>query len=193
MTDTLTISWTGADGDGDLLSYLVRYSADGGATWQVVANDVYTTSLVVDASLLPGSDGASLVQVLASDGFYTAADQSNAPFSLERHAPLVHIQKPLDGAIFDTGAPIALKGQAHDPEDGHLTGDSLTWTVAGYGSPGNGEETTRFGLPAGSYAVTLTATDSDGDSASTAVTIAVVPGGQQAVPENAIYLPLIIR
>jgi hypothetical protein len=190
ITDTLTVSWSADDGDGDLLSYMVRYSADGGATWQVLANELYTTSVTLDTAVLPGSDGASLVQVLANDGFHTAHDTSNIAFSLESHAPLVNINKPTPGTIFDTGAPIALQGQAFDPEDGHLAGDDLTWQLEGQGVVGSGRQATIFGLPAGSYQITLAATDDDGQTRSASVTIEVLPGGKKTTN---VFLPLLTR
>jgi hypothetical protein len=193
IAETMSVQWVAEDLDGDPLQFAVLYSNDDGATWQVLDNEVYTNSLVVSTTLLPGSDGHSLVRVIASDGFLTGIDQSNTPFSLADHTPFVWINDPISGTLFETGQIIHLKGQAFDPEDGQLTDTNLEWQVEGYGTLDTGREATIFGLVAGTYQVTLIATDDDGQSSTTSVTINVAPIAQQLPPEINIFLPIVIR
>jgi hypothetical protein len=59
---------------------------------------------------------------------------------------------------------------ASDPEDGTLTGAALVWTSSLSGPIGTGE---MFNAPltAGLHTVTLTVTDSDGNTGSDAITL----------------------
>ncbi len=67
FTDTLPITWSANDPDGDDLRYTVLYSGDNGGSWQVLATGVQTTTHIADSSLLPGSVGQSLVKIMATD------------------------------------------------------------------------------------------------------------------------------
>ena len=88
-------------------------------------------------------------------------------------APTVNITSPADVAEFSQGEPVVFRGTATDPEDGALTGASLVWTSSIDGSIGTGTYCTRNDLSAGRHAITLTATDSGGKSATDLVTIRV--------------------
>jgi hypothetical protein len=189
-TDTVPISWSAEDLDGDPLTFLVQYSADNGATWQVVDSEVSTTSVTLETSLLPGSVGESLVRVIANDGVLVGSAQSD-PFSMADHAPMVVLKKPVDQVTVEFGQVVDLEGIAFDPEDGQMTGDAIRWTVEGLGEVGAGREVSVPGLGIGSYEVTMTATDSDGGSDAETITIHMAPRGFAAHHE--VFLPLIIR
>jgi len=184
VTDTLTISWEASDPDQDSeLIYMVQYSNDQGNTWRVLASNVFTDTLTVDSSLLPGSLDESLVRVIASDGVNTGSDQS-AFFTITPRDPLVFIQHPAEGAIFNIDQPVSLHGTGYDPEDGSIPAGDLNWTVSGIGVVGSGKKVTLYDLSPGFYRATLTATDSNGNSTSDDVTFLV---GYH------VYLPLIVR
>ena len=78
---------------------------------------------------------------------------------------------------------VTLEGEAHDPEDGDLTGASLVWTTSINGGPpqalGTGESLTVKlywlgpGCSATTYDITLTATDSAGNPATDTITVTV--------------------
>ena len=84
---TGVLSWTAGDADGDPLEYVIQYSTDAGATWQTLVTSWQSTTYELDLGSIPGSDQA-LIRVLASDGFHTAQDQSDATFSVAKNAPL---------------------------------------------------------------------------------------------------------
>ena len=65
-----TVTWTGTDADGNTLTYDVSYSADNGATWQVLALETSATSLLLSTDLIPQGSSCRL-NVSASDGFNT--------------------------------------------------------------------------------------------------------------------------
>jgi hypothetical protein len=184
FTDTLPISWSGSDPDGDELAYTVQYSGDLGQTWRVLAANVLTTSITVDSSTLPGSLSESIIQVIASDGVRTDSDRSDGPFTLPPRSPLAAIHDPAPGAALPAGDPVTLRGAGYDPEDGQLDGSSLSWSVEGLGMVGNGKQVTLYDLAPGFHKATLTATDSNGKSGIDTVTFRI---GYQ------VYLPLVIR
>ncbi len=91
--------------------------------------------------------------------------------------PTVSITTPADGADFTQGDPVSFTATATDPEDGALTGASLTWASNLDGVFGSGEALVFSSLTAGTHRVTVTAADSGGAVASDthSVTIDVAP------------------
>jgi hypothetical protein len=168
-----TIQWQAQDIDGDPLNFAVLYSSDAGAHWIALATNLTATSLEVDSAELAGSNTA-LVRVLASDGFLTGEDQSNATFTISSHAPRASIQAPAPRRAFVPGELISLSGSANDLEDGTLVGDQLLWEVTGQGLVGDGNEASIRLEETGVYTVTLTATDSD--AMQTQVEVGIVVG-----------------
>ena len=169
----LFVTWDAGDNDGDGLTYAVRYSADGGTTWRTLIAGAVAKQLHAPLSMLPGGANA-LVEVEVSDGFHTATNRSDAPFRVGTKPPLwAEIVAPVNGARLVQSAPVTFAGSSFDPEDGMLPDEALTWTSSQDGALGLGHSVTTF-LSAGQHVVTVTATDSDGQSASGTVTIDVL-------------------
>jgi len=182
--ETMTISWEAEDRDDDRLYVDVQYSADNGHSWELVAGDVMSTTVTVEADSVAGSDGNALIRVVASDGINTGSDRSDRRFSVEEHAPRALITSPAEGAQILSGRPVILRGQAWDAEDGYLDGPSLAWTHVGHGSLGTGDEVFIEGLEAGQHTFTLNATDSDRRSGRATIHL--------IVRDNAVmYLPML--
>jgi hypothetical protein len=188
----LTVEWQASDPDGDALLFTVQYTPDNGGNWLALATDVPSgtgpsTVLTLDVPTLPGSatpsaPGSSLIRVIASDGVNTGVAVAG-PFTVLGRSPLPHISTPRDGQIYHHSAQILLSGRAIDPEDGVLEDASLEWFVDG--SPvGTGEELALPGLPPGTYAVTLAATDTDAQQGFDGVTIVVGGGATPADPDS---------
>jgi len=86
LSGTKNITWTATDGDGDVLTYSVSCSADGGQTWVPLLTDGTDTSYSwnTDATISNGTD--RIVRVLATDGLNTTSRTvgsltiSNAPY-----------------------------------------------------------------------------------------------------------------
>ncbi len=195
FTDTLPITWTASDPDGDELRYAVLYSADGGGSWLALATGVQTTTITVDATLLPGGT-QSLVKVIASDGLNSASRQSAEPFTLPNRAPLAAITFPDDGGVYSSTNTLTLNGAVYDPEEGYLPAEVMSWALSGTGLIGVGDNITLTGLASGTYTLTLTAVDSNAQLGSASITFTIIepiieppgPGGP-----SALYLPMITK
>jgi glucose/arabinose dehydrogenase len=96
--------------------------------------------------------------------------------------PVVQLTTPANNSLYRDGVTVDLSGSANDPEDGRLTGGSLTWDVLLH----HNTHVHPFSLPSGEnssfspltdhdsdsyYTITLVATDSVGLSASKTINI----------------------
>jgi hypothetical protein len=187
---TQMITWNASDPDGDSLSFTILYSPDDGATWYPIASDVHGNSYQVDTATLSGGS-AGKIRVIATDGLNNAQDDSDATFTVAGKAPSVSIQTPQTQAQLSADQPITFQGDATDPEDSAIPDASFVWSYVPAGVPGASPTTFGSGrqvsttLPPGSYEVTLTVVDSDGNAGTSKITI-MVGGGR-------LFLPLIQR
>jgi len=189
LSGTQSIKWTGSDADHDPLSYAILYSRDNGATWMGVAANITDTSYELDFSGLPGTKGASgLIKVLASDGFYSAEDTSDNPFTVANKPPSAAILSPSSGATFYTGPQIVLEGSGVGLQDGSLPGSVMSWTSSQDGALGSGQQL-EVNLTPGLHTITLTVTDSNVLKATDSIQLTVV----QSTPQHQLFLPLIKR
>jgi hypothetical protein len=85
-------------------------------------------------------------------------------------APQAQINHPGDMETRPANVAIPFIGAATDAEDGDLSGASMVWTSDVSGELGTG---TQFDapLPAGTHVITLTATDSDGNTGTDSLTL----------------------
>ena len=180
----LDISWTASDADGDLLSYMMQYSADAGQTWQVLGASLFESTLRLDSlSHLPGSDEA-LFRVIAGDGVNTGQDVSDAVSNVPNGPPFAAIYAPADGAAFPQGALVILEGNATDREDGAITGSALSWKSDLDGQLGAGPERHVRDRSLGTHRITLSATDSDGSTGERTVTLDITSEGARELPSD---------
>jgi hypothetical protein len=175
-----TIRWQASDPDGGLLYYTVLYR-QGTSDWIVLGADLTTNELTVDAAGLPGGNAAQ-VQVLATDGINTATAESGL-FTVGRKGPEAFITYPAEGASFMPGVSFFLQGTAYDLEDGTLPDSAYRWTSNKDGDLGTGASNLVILSPS-PHVITLTVTDSDGNTA--VKTLRISAGSQQ-------FMPLIYR
>jgi hypothetical protein len=168
---TTLVRWAASDLDGDPLTSAVDYSADGGRHWKVVADNVHGQSVSVLSRLLTASANARL-RVRVSDGFDVTTAVSGA-LRAAGAAPAVHIIGGTPGGRMRADAMLLLRGSAYDDAGSRLTGGSLRW-YAGRRLLGRGELLTVHGLPAGTTAIRLVATDARGRSAQTFLPLRVL-------------------
>jgi hypothetical protein len=165
-----TIAWKAADPDNDKLTYTVFYSPGDNQLWVPIATDVTDSSATIDTALLVGSRTAR-VRVRATDGVNTTDAESAGTFIVPEHPPLVAILAAANGKAVNRGSA-EFTGTAYDPRDGILQASRLKWTSDRDGPLGFGShiEPTKP-LSGGVHVITLTATNSQGHSASKQVTV----------------------
>jgi Viral BACON domain len=169
LSGVVTLGWNASDPDGDPLRFDVLYSRDDGASFVPIQLGLESNSLAIDTAKLGG--GPTIFQVIASDGAQSAQANSQ-PASLEASAPTPHILTPGDGARLQWGQVVNFSAEASDLQDGSLSGAQLVWSDR-RGSLGTGAQFSTSDLLVGTSVITLTATNSAGLSASTAITIEV--------------------
>jgi hypothetical protein len=176
-TEQQTITWTASDADGDPLSYRVQYSPDNGGTWVPLSEEIQETSLTIDTANLPGGNHG-MIRVLASDGFNTGEGYSNDLFSVAAKPPEVYIANPQDNNQLPPGWPVILNAYGTDAEDGPLPSESLVWTSDRDGEVGTGDMLIASGrdMSLGDHTITMTGTDSDGQTATYTTHITITAG-----------------
>ncbi len=158
-TDEISFRGTASDFDDGDLAPSIEWSSSidgsiggGGAFTRQLSNGTHTiTARVTD------SDGASRT--------------ASVTITVGNALPVVSIEAPASGGLFQSSDDIHFKGSASDFDDGSLTAQ-ITWTSSIDGPIGTGGEFTRR-LSPGSHTITARATDSDGGSRTATVTIAV--------------------
>jgi hypothetical protein len=169
---TVTVTWDGADLDGDPLSYVVQYSTDAGGTWTTVAFNVVSETVTLSSLNLPFST-SGLFRVWASDGVHSASDVSDAVFTIPNHPPIAFIEEPAADLTVILSETVGLKGYAYDVEMGPLGLGALSWTSSLDGIVGPGDQLSLNSLSLGVHTITFTA-DAGGSAVIDTVVITVV-------------------
>ncbi len=76
-----TITWQADDADGDTLRYDLLYSPDAGQSWLPLATRLSESGYSFSTHQIPASQ-AALLRVIASDGFFTGQDETEALFTV---------------------------------------------------------------------------------------------------------------
>jgi hypothetical protein len=179
----VTVAWTGSDPDGDPLTYYLRYSRDG-VHYSPLASGITATAREVDVSQLPAfEDGQGFFEVLASDGLNTTVARSAVLFgsgvlwAAGSNPPWIQIFTPDSGHDYFEGATVILHSSGWDLEDHALTGTSIAWDSSLDGPLGTGRLFSIATLSVGVHSITVTATDSDGLTATDTHTVTIVARG----------------
>jgi hypothetical protein len=180
---SVSIQWQASDADGDSLSFNLQYSLDGGQTWRSLApNLMGVSSYSLDATNLPG--GEWLLRVLASDGLRTSEARLGAPIHVPGKPPDIYLAAPADGAIFPAGQAVVMRGLATDFEQEVLDDQAFVWESSLDGQIGTGQQLWGVPLQTGEHVLSLTVTDSDGNSATESVRITIAPGPEGGQPTS---------
>ena len=172
--ETVTVTWTSRDVDGDPLTFNIDYSSDNGGSWEPVALFVTETQVIIDQVNLPSSE-QGLFRVSASDGIHTANDSSDAVFIIPNHLPSGEIVAPASEVTIAVSQTITFEGQVYDIDLGTLDGDNLQWYSDQEGLLGTGAIFNTADLNAGVHTITLMADDGHGQTWIDQVIITVVP------------------
>lgn len=162
----VTLSWLRSDADGDRVTSSVLYSSDGGESWHLLEQGLEGSSYGVDVARLAGTRGAATgrFRVLASDGVLTGFADS-APFAVPGQPPRVRIASPVPASRMELGQNVVLDVLVDDVEEGIIADPAVSWTSHIDGHLGNGKQIVRR-LSEGTHFISVTATDSDDQSAS---------------------------
>jgi hypothetical protein len=169
VTQGRTLRWSGADPDGQLLTYdvaLVR--PDGRLT--LLARDARATTLSLDPKRVGGGRGMVL-RVSANDGFHTSIDELGG-IDLPNQQPEVSIVYPATGSHFSANGKVVLRAVATDVEDGLIPRDRIQWVTVEGEDLGRGDVITA-GLKPGAHTIRAIATDSDGSTGQAEVQVIV--------------------
>jgi hypothetical protein len=181
--DAITVTWTANDADGDPLSFIVQYSADGGATWTTAKSSVRGSSTVVDRLNVSASN-RGLFRVGASDGLHSVSDASDAVFTVANQAPTVEIVEPESGLVATVGQAIGLVALAYDADSGSLDGAQVQWYSSLDGLLGTGSRCNTAGLSAGPHVITAIANDNMGGVGADTIQVTVYePGALPPQPD----------
>ena len=104
--DTIALSWTGNDLDGDELDYIVYYSTDGGTSYNVISQAGNRTSINFDD--LDGS-GQTRFAVSVSDGTRSTFVETPV-FTVDNHPPLAEIISPASSSVLADEQDDTLRG-----------------------------------------------------------------------------------
>lgn len=173
---TITFRGTGTDTEDGALT-------GASLTWTSNIDGVIGTGTILPLSTL--STGTHTITLTATDSQGEVATATIA-ITVINSAPVITINSPPDGSIYDTGTALTLSGTAFDGEDGLLSGAAMVWTSSLDGNLGTGTSVSGVILSKGSHIITLSATDSEGviGTASIAVHIGNTP------PTSTIVSPL---
>ncbi len=101
------------------------------------------------------------------------------PTGVANQPPVATITAPANGSSFTQGANVSFVGSGADPEDGTLTGASLTWTSSIDGVIGTGTTFITNTLSAGTHTIVLTAKDAQGATGAASLIITITAVGNQ--------------
>lgn len=123
---------------------------------------------------LPAS-GSHVITCTATDASGNVGTDSITVVSVSPRAEIWH---PSDGETRAAANPIPFTGRGFDLEDGNLPPSALVWSSSLDGTlntSGGTSENFSTTLSAGTNVVTLTVTDSNGNMASTSITLTITP------------------
>jgi hypothetical protein len=181
----LALNWSASDADPNAqLSYTIKYSPDGGITWETLDADWPNASYVIDSSYLAATtDG--IVTVSVTDGFNSSDPVASSTFIVHNHPPTIVLNAPLDGTIFIGDGQVVFDAFVNDSQDGLLDGANVQWVSSLDGVLGSGAELNfaATDLSEGTHLITVTAINNEGLTNSASALIYVL---RQSPPELAI-------
>jgi hypothetical protein len=153
----------------------LRYSANGGRTWQRLGLRTKEQQAVVNFDELPGGDRC-IVEVVATDGLNTVAVQS-PPFAVRPKGCLAIIVGPIDGSRVVLGDSVPFVGQGFWLEGSRVERQQLRWTSSIDGELGTGDTVRVERLSPGQHRITLTAGSPEREGHETiTITVSEKPG-----------------
>jgi hypothetical protein len=166
------VKWRSRDADHNSLTVSVRYSANGGRSWNTIFVGPDIGRVRLPGDLLSASRNARL-RLYVSDGFNEAIATSPRFVSLGS-PPTVSITSPSSRARLRAGGSLDLAGTAYDDTGHRLSGKRLVWR-AGRSVVGYGSQVSTVALGAGRHRITLTGRDRHGRTGTASVVVTILP------------------
>ena len=179
--ESILVTWTASDEDGDPLTFNVEYSPNNGETWDQVALFITDTQVTIDQVNLPASD-TSLIRVSASDGIHSSRDSSDGVFAIPNHLPTGEIIAPTSDVTIAVSQTITFEGWVYDIDLGKLDEENLQWVSDRDGSLGNADILSTASLSAGLHEINLIADDGQGQTFIDQVIVMVVASPNDLPP-----------
>ena len=152
---TQQITWEAQHPTRMPLEFFLRYSHDGGETWQRASMRTNRKRQALDFDALPGGRRCR-VSVVATDGVNTAISTSRQ-FAVAVKPCRAFLLSPEDGSVFAESEPIVFEGQGYYLEERRPELEALRWSSEPAGVEGTGPVLTSSDLAPGKYTVTLEA------------------------------------
>jgi hypothetical protein len=171
--DTLPVAWSASDVDGDPLVFNVQFSADGGSTWEMLAQGITGNSVAIPRANV-ASTTQGRVRVWVSDGIHTSSAESGGFFTTALRNPQVTLLSPSSRAIVGANQTLSLEALAYSPNVGTLNRDQVVWSSSIDGALGSGETLGVTGLTSGVHSFTVTVNDGKGSASATVTDVLVV-------------------
>ena len=116
------------------------------------------------------SPGTHIITLIAMDNNDAVVYSPSITIRIGNTEPVATILGPADNDSFELGETITFEGTGFDEEDGVLLGSSLVWTSSKEGEIGTGTSFSTSTLEAGQHIVSLTVTDINGSTHTSAIT-----------------------
>jgi hypothetical protein len=168
----IRLTWRAHHPNEAPMQYVVRFSSDGGKTFNRLSARLEQPEYAVDEAQLPGGSGW-IFQVGATDGVNTTTHDS-APIDLPETPAKVEIACPPDGASVAHGEALLFSGELVAFIGQHVGVKSVTWT-----SDRDGTLAQRFSfetdqLSRGAHRIMLEVLDSRGTTLKAGIAVEVI-------------------
>jgi hypothetical protein len=169
----MRLEWEGQH-ETKSITYLVRYSNDGGQNWLGLAAGLTEPKFVVDdLDALPGGDSC-VFQIVASSTIRTTVAETE-PVSVPVKPRRPYIVSPEPDTTSLQGESVTLAGLGHSPDFETAPLDEVVWTSNVAGFLGYGYEVITNTLAPGLHKITLSVPDGLGGEVSADVRIRINP------------------
>ncbi len=142
--------------------------------------------IVFRSFLLGSAIIIGLVSIIGTSG--DEMEETVTPQGLNT-LPTATISNPEDNAAFSENDKVTFSGSGTDSENGTLTGGAIEWHSSKDGRLGIGTSIRDVSLSNGTHVITLTVTDNNGGTGSTAINVIVNPEGN-TIPVPTITSPV---
>jgi hypothetical protein len=153
------------------LTYLVRYSPDGGKAWRAVAAQMTEPKCLLDLDLLPGGKDCR-IQVIATTGL--TSTKVELPIGQVSKKPrIARVVSPKPDAVFTEGEPVVLCGGSFSPDFGMSEIDDICWCSDSDCVLVSGPQLIVTNLSPGRHKITMSTPDGMGGTANETVMVTV--------------------